>query len=123
MLEADQLSYCNKQADSFFGVSLSHLPQTDTLHNSQYQIMDKRCLHELKKNPVVCESHGSTIGETELGERVLTLSEVIQTFEVESGMFDLGSRIVVFTKRKVEIDGREKLIVMIRDVTDRQRLE
>ena len=84
--------------------------------------MDKRCLRELNKEKVVCEST-STIGETELGERVLTLSEVIQTFEVESGMFDLGSRIVVFTKRKVEIDGREKLIVMIRDVTDRQRLE
>ena len=71
----------------------------------------------------MCESHGSTIGETELGERVLTLSEVIHTFEVESGMFELGARIVVFTKRKVEIDGKEKLIVMIRDVTDGQRLE
>ena len=51
MLEADRLEYCNQQADSFFGVSLSQLTTKEEgkskLFTSQYQILDNRCMHEL----------------------------------------------------------------------------
>ena len=52
MLEADHLSYCNQQADSFFGVSLSTL--NDQLLFSE--IMNKRCMYETEK--VVQETEG-----------------------------------------------------------------
>ena len=45
MLESSELSYCNQQADNFFGVKLSNVEIL--LKNSTYVIMDKRCLHEL----------------------------------------------------------------------------
>jgi PAS domain-containing protein len=52
MLDAGKLCYCNQQADSFFKVSLSHLTCTEndrtTMQKSQYQLMNNRCLHELK---------------------------------------------------------------------------
>jgi hypothetical protein len=66
---------------------------------------------------------------TELGRSVLTPAEVLQTFEDESGAFNIklaGSgdcRAVVLKKQKVEIDGQHKLIVMIRDITNKVRLE
>ena len=47
MLESSELSYCNQQADNFFGVSLSQIERVHGLKNSTYLIMDKRCLHEL----------------------------------------------------------------------------
>lgn len=53
MLEAGQLSYCNQKADTFFGVTLSPIADdVHTLISSQYLIMDKRCLHELKSKGV-----------------------------------------------------------------------
>ena len=68
---------------------------------------------------------------TDLGENVLTLTEVMQTFEVESKMFNIklnteltaDYRTVILKKTVVQVDGKQKLIVMIRDVTDRVRLE
>ena len=64
----------------------------------------------------------------ELGQSVLTLDEVVQMFEVESAMYnikmdDSNMRTVVLTKRKYEVDGENKLIIMIRDVSDKVRLE
>ena len=76
-----------------------------------------------------------SIEENELGENVLTLHEVLQTFEVESPMYNIklkrseenseedDYRTVVLEKNQVEIDGSVKLIIMIRDVSDRVRLE
>ena len=58
-----------------------------------------------------------TIGETDLGESVLTLTEALLTFEVESEMFNIklpsdtqrqGNthyRTVILKKHQVEIDG------------------
>ena len=39
-------------------------------------------------------------------------------------MFNInGRRTVVLTRNKVEIDGKEKTLVMIRDVSDKVRLQ
>ena len=69
----------------------------------------------------------TSIRVTDLGQSVLTLSEAVQLFEVESHMYniknDLGCRSVVMTKANVEIDDRKKEIIMIRDVTDQVKLE
>ena len=69
-----------------------------------------------------------SIQGTELGQSVLTLDEVVQMFEVESAMYNIkmsdeNMRTVVLTKRKYEVDGENKLIIMIRDVSDKVRLE
>ena len=82
---------------------------------------------------MVREDEGSnrSICMTDLGENVLTLTEVMQTFEVESEMFNIklnteetaDYRTVVLKKNVVQVDGKQKLIVMIRDITDRVRLE
>ena len=54
MLENNKLSYCNQQADSFFGVSLSELTTSkkkkdkEVLQSCQYLLMNNRCMHELK---------------------------------------------------------------------------
>ena len=76
-----------------------------------------------------------SIGEADLGESVLTLTEALFTFEVESEMFNIklpsetqrqGNshyRTVILKKHQVEIDGQTKLIIMIRDVTDKVMLE
>ena len=60
----------------------------------------------------------------------MTLSEIIQTFEGESSMYSIklvaGSsdyRVVVLTKNKVRVDGVDKVIIMIRDVTNKIKLE
>ena len=51
--ESDNLSYCNQQADNFFGVTLSQLNTDQTvLQNSQYKIMSNRCMHELNTSGV-----------------------------------------------------------------------
>jgi hypothetical protein len=74
------------------------------------------------------EDCNKTITMTELGQRVLTLAEVLQTFENDSNMFNIKLpsnsdwRTVVFKKRHVEIDGKNKVIVMGRDITDKVRL-
>ena len=145
MLEQGDLSYCNRQADSFFGVTLSTLvDEKDTLRASQYLIMDCRCFYELKTSgfATVAEmmekddnNNSKLIQESELGHSVLNLTEVLQTFEVESSMFNIKIgvatdetaeaeyRTVVITKNEAEIDGKTKLIVMIKDVTAKVRLE
>ena len=71
-----------------------------------------------------------TITVTEIGRRVLTLNEVIQTFDVDSAMFNIklneasgDCRTVVMKKRWVEVQGKKKLIIMIRDLTDKVKLE
>ena len=57
------------------------------------------------------DSNTGTINETELGTGVLTLTEALQTFEVESNLFHItqsserGKRAVILKKKKVEIDG------------------
>jgi len=43
--------------------------------------------------------------------------------EVQRELGSIGYRTVVLKKTYVEIDDRKKLIIMIRDVTDRVRLE
>jgi hypothetical protein len=76
----------------------------------------------------------ASITVTELGRSVLTLSEVLLTFERDSAMFNIKVpgeienpadeyRTVVLSKTKVEVDGKDNLIIMIRDVTDKVRLE
>ena len=100
-------------------------------------------MHELKVTGVkkaarkmMMTSEGNhSIEENELGENVLTLHEVLQTFEVESPMYNIklkrseenseedDYRTVVLEKNQVEIAGSVKLIIMIRDVSDRVRLE
>ena len=53
MFESENLSYCNQQADNFFGVTLSQLVTTPTvLESSQYKIMSNRCMHELKTSGI-----------------------------------------------------------------------
>ena len=99
MLDSSQkLSYCNQQADNFFGVTLSHIERIPSLGKSQYLIMDKRCLHELHTQDSgtvaekMQESEGSkTIDETDLCENVLSLTEALLTFSVktESAMFNI----------------------------------
>jgi len=82
------------------------------------------------------EEASRSIQECELGENVLTLHEVIQTFEKDSPMYNIKlprtelnssvqeeCRTVVLKKNSAEIDGKSKLIIMIRDVSDRVRLE
>ena len=76
-----------------------------------------------------------SIGEIDLGESVLTMTEALLTFEVESEMFNFklpsqthrqghgDYRTVILKKHQVVIDGQIKLIVMIRDVTDKVMLE
>jgi len=84
MFDSQHLSYCNQQADIFFGVPLSHLKGEKELQNSEYLLMSNRCLHELKTIDVdrVAQKmentdHNRSIGVTELGESVLTLDEVL----------------------------------------------
>ena len=107
------------------------------MNSSQYLIMGNRCMHELKtlKPAQVAErmdsenEADSSIQVTELGKSVLTLSEVLLTFDRESKMFniklsdDVEARTVILTKTQVEVDGKNNLIVMIRDVTDKVRLQ
>ena len=74
-----------------------------------------------------------SIHMTDLGQSVLTLDEVVQTFELESAMYniklpeeqetEIGFRTVIMSKTNVEIDDQKKLIIMIRDVTDQVRLQ
>jgi len=99
--------------------------------------MNYRCMHELKtvrtaqvaENMESEDENSQSIMVTELGKSVLTLSEVLLTFERDSAMFNIKVldaseyRTVVLTKTKAEVDGKEKLIIMIRDVTDKVRLE
>ena len=89
MIESDRnLSYCNQQADSFFGVTLSTLVDNkEALNAAQYLIMDNRCFHELKTSGVTTvaekmerDDQSMSITETELGKSVLSLKEVLQTF-------------------------------------------
>ena len=66
---------------------------------------------------------------------MLTLSEALKTFEVESNMFNIKLyqaegqqdfvkyRTVILTKNMVEVEGKNELIIMIRDVTDKVSLE
>ena len=65
----------------------------------------------------------------EFGLAVLTLDEALQTFVIESQLFrlqlkvELGeqqteSKFIRLRKEKVIIEGNERTIVMIRDVTD-----
>jgi len=101
MLEDDQLSYCNQQADSFFGVKLSDLnSQPDKLkdfRSSQYLLLRTRCMHELKTmetgrvaEKMNDDDDGSkSICVTELGQSVLTLQEVVQTFEKNSPLYNI----------------------------------
>ena len=75
------------------------------------------------------DSIDKTITMTEIGLSVLTLSEVLQTFAVDSAMFNIKLndlqfyRTVVLKKNIVEIDGKNKVIIMIRDVSDKIRIE
>jgi hypothetical protein len=99
--------------------------------------MGNRCLHELKTinadevaKKMELEESCSIIEEKDLGSSVLTLSEVMQTFESSSTMFNIklrrtsiDCRTVILTKNKVEVDGASKLLVMINDVSDRVKLE
>ena len=139
-----KLSYCNQQADSFFGVSLSQLNALgdggETFRMSQYQIMNNRCFHELKTSGVdqvaekmmMTDDGSVSIVMTELGQSILTLTEVLQTFELESTMYNIKLpktmlniefRTVVLRKTQVEIDGKKKVLIMINDVSDKVRLE
>lgn len=104
MLEpSNSLSYCNQQADCFFGVSLS---QQKDLSNCQYLLMDNRCFYELKNadQDKVDSACNETITVSELGQSVLTLREVVQTFDVDSPMFNIklreqdGGRTVIMKK-------------------------
>lgn len=113
--ESGKLTYINQQVDTFFGVSLSHVPLTDILGKSAYLITKNRCFHELKTSRVkkvaekmVQEEEGSnrSICLTDLGSNVLTLDEVMQTFEKESPMFNIKNRTVILTKNEVQIDGK-----------------
>ena len=100
--------------------------------------MKNRCLRELNTagaeqaaEKMEMTDGTKSIGETDLAESVLTLTEVLMTFEVESDMFNIAMpsntqrqgnghyRTVIFKKHQVEIDGQTKLIIMIRDVTDK----
>ena len=100
--------------------------------------MGNRCHHELKTFGVekvaakleTQEDLSKSICTTELGHSVLTLDEVMQTFESSSTMFNIklrrtsiDCRTVILTKNKVEVDGASKLLVMINDVSDRVKLE
>merc|ERR1740139_1278231 len=106
------------------------------LSNSQYLLMSNRCMHELKTMKVHRaaekmdeEDASKSICVTELGQSVLTLQEVVQTFDVDSPMYNIKLReddeyrTVVLKKNKVVIDGETKLIIMINDVTDKVRFE
>ena len=86
-------------------------------------------MHELKTVNVETVTEES-IEVTELGQRVLTLSEVLLTFETESPMFNIKLaerqgkyRTVILSKNSVEVDGTNKIILMIRDITDKVKLE
>jgi hypothetical protein len=80
-------------------VNLSQLNAVDdngqTFQSSQYLIMNSRCLHELKTSAAdqvaakMDMTDGSSIHLTDLGNSVLTLSEAVQTFEVESPMYNI----------------------------------
>jgi hypothetical protein len=83
-----------------------------------------------EKMEMTYDSENASIQATELGQSVLTLTEAMQTFDVESPMYniklpvsDVPCRTVVLRKSNVDIDGTEKLIIMVRDVTDKVRLE
>jgi len=94
-------------------------------------------MHELKpaeeirvtENMTEEEEGSKSICVTELGQSVLTLAEVLQTFEESSAMFKINlynsdsCRTVVLKKNYTTIDGETKMIVMIRDVSDKMRLE
>ena len=66
---------------------------------------------------------------TELGQSVLTLAEVVQTFKENSVMYNVklneadDYRTVVLKKNYAVIDGTTKLIIMINDVTDKVKYE
>jgi len=71
--------------------------RNEMFEKSQYFILQKRCMHELKtvdfekvvENMDDENDATNSIQMTELGQSVLTLNEVIQTFESESCMFNV----------------------------------
>ena len=75
------------------------------------------------------DENSRSIEGPELGHSILTLSEVVKTFEVESALFNIKlpnkeeTRSVLLKKNKVEIDGETKMIIMINDVTAKVKLE
>ena len=88
-------------------------------------------MHEVSLTETVkdTEECSQSITVDDLAQSVLTLHEVVQLFDVGSPTFNIklhdeeDVRTVVLTKTMVEVDGRDKVIVMIRDVSDRTRLE
>ena len=60
---------------------------------------------------------------------VLNLSEVVQTFDKESTLYNIRlkeqeeNRTVLLAKNIVEVAGETKLILMVRDVTANVKLE
>jgi hypothetical protein len=94
----------------------------------QLKTVDAHNVAEKMEKP---DDLSNSITVTELGESVLTLSEVVQTFEVESALFNIrltgdkenAYRTVSLRKNKVKVEGKDKLVLMIRDVTDTVRFE
>jgi len=93
-------------------------------------MVGNRCLHELQVAETGNESEDGSrsINMSELGQSVLTLAEVMMVFDKESAMYNIKvtgqeTRTVVLTKNEVEVDGSTKVIVMIRDISDRMKLK
>ena len=93
--------------------------------------MKTKDAHDMAEKMEKHDDLSKTITETELGENVLTLSEVLETFTLESALFNIrltgdhedNYRTVSLKKNKVKVDGKDKLVLMIRDVTDTVRFE
>ena len=65
-----------------------------------------------------------------MGSAILTLEEALQTFEVESGLFRLklkenpndsstaDDKMIKIRKQAISMEGQERYIIVITDVTD-----
>jgi hypothetical protein len=75
------------------------------------------------------EEQSQSIDVADLGMSVLNLSEVVQTFDKESTLYNIRlkeqeeNRTVLLAKNIVEVAGETKLILMVRDVTANVKLE
>ena len=136
------MHYCNQQADQIFQVNTTIQPSN--LRDSQYLILNKRCLHDIPDNmmdnamtykeQIITNENMNTLEETNLGPSILTLQEAICTLDMSSeglrgSLFLLKlsassteekshERVIRLRSSEVFIDDEKRIILLISDLTD-----
>ena len=134
-----EMHYCNQQAGQIFEANITNQPSN--LKDSQYLILQKRCLHEIPDNMMetamtykeqtITNENMNTLEETNLGPSILTLQEAISTLDMNSkgSLFLLKlsassteekshERVIRLRSSEVFIDDEKRIILLISDLTD-----